>query len=130
MHQTCFLSQHDLGKCTRPNPVFLMTCLTCQKVGEKSHYLGESGRIGWDRGQENWAALENMDDTSPWVEHLLEKHREGLCAFSMKITSFQRSNIMRQATEASEIQKYPESQLMNRKGEWGQNLSPKLTIEG
>ena len=40
-----------------------------------------------------------------------------------------KSNIMRQATEAVLIQHHAGSNLLNRRGEWGQNLPPKLVVE-
>ena len=66
---------------------------------------------------------------SPLVEHSLETHGNRAPSFSMEVVSFLRTDILRQATEAAKIQSLEGGNLLNRRGEWGQNLPPKLIVE-
>ena len=47
----------------------------------------------------------------------------------MEAIGFQSSPLWRQATEAIKIQNQQEKNVLNRRGEWGQNLPPKLSLE-
>ena len=49
----------------------------------------------------------------------------------MEVVSYQSSNLRRQAEEADQILRHGGEgfNLRNRKGEWGQNLAPKLSVE-
>ena len=66
---------------------------------------------------------------SPLVEHSLKAHGDRIPSFRMKVVSYHKTNLMRQATEATRIQMMEGGNLLNRRGEWGQNLPPKLVIE-
>ena len=117
------------GRCTREGVIYLMTCLKCKETGQKVHYVGESARCGYDRGAEHWRALQKGDPESPLVEHNLEKHREEPSNFSMEILAVILRNITSQTTESVKIQMMGgECELLNRRGEWCQNLPSKLTV--
>ena len=119
------------GRCTREGVVYLMTCIMCKEDGRKVHYVGESARCGFDRGAEHWEALKKVDPESPLVEHNLEQHPEQHSTFSMEITEYISRNMTRQTTESVRIQMMGAGiELLNRRGEWGQNLPPKLSIQG
>ena len=47
----------------------------------------------------------------------------------MKVVSFHKTKLMRQATEATRIQMMEGGNILNRRGESGQNLPPKLVID-
>ena len=92
-------------------------------------YVGESARTGYDRGAEHEEALRTLNPESPLVEHSLEHHANQPPRFQMKVLTFIKTNIMRQATEAAKIQGLEGGNLLNRRGEWGHNLPPKLVLE-
>ena len=116
--------------------VYQISCSLCKAEAKKTYYYGESARTGYDRGLEHLAALGRMNPESPLVEHLLEAHpgvgveddEDTSAHFQMSIVSTHPKPLQRQCQEAHLIQTFREGQLMNRKGEWGQNLPPKLTL--
>ena len=114
----------------RPGPVYEITCILCQEKGVETRYFGESARTSYDRGLEHLSALENLNPESPLVEHHLEDHQGAQPKFHMKHKSFHNKPLHRQCEEAHLIEMYKGTKITNRKGEWGQNLSPKLVIEG
>ena len=48
----------------------------------------------------------------------------------MNIVAYPKTALQRQATEAHHITLNENNNLLNRRGEWGQNLPPKLVVEG
>ena len=119
------------GRCTREGVIYVMTCMKCKEDDRKVHYIGESARCGYDRGAEHWKALQRGDPESPLVEHNQKEHPNDPSTFSMEIVSYITRNMTRQATESVKIQLMSSTcDLLNRRGEWGQNLPPKLTIDG
>ena len=91
--------------------------------------VGESGRTAFDRGLEHGDALRTLNQESPLVEHSLEAHADRVASFQMEVVSFHKTNLMRQATEAIRIQMMEGGNILNRRGEWGQNLPPKLVVD-
>ena len=49
--------------------------------------------------------------------------------FKIEVKRFLKGNLVRQATEAALIQAEEGNNILNRRGEWGQNLPPRLHIE-
>ena len=47
----------------------------------------------------------------------------------MEALEFPRGNLLRQAKEAHMISRNNHRGVLNRRGEWGQNLPPKFTLE-
>ena len=60
----------------------------------------------------------------------MEDHPDHAPWFSMKLKSVHNQPLHRQCEEAHLIEGFSGFKIMNRKGEWGQNLPPKLSIEG
>merc|ERR1711954_390134 len=50
--------------------------------------------------------------------------------FEMRVVAFTKFNLQRQALEAHHINMNAGNNVLNRRGEWGQNLPPKLVVEG
>ena len=48
----------------------------------------------------------------------------------MIVSCYPRSALLRQATEAHQIGLNSSNNVLNRRGEWGQNIPPKLVLEG
>ena len=111
----------------RPGVVYEFTCQTCVSEGREDkqvgRYVGESARALYDRAREHMAALRTLNKESPLVEHHLKEHSSiETPSFSLKAIKFFKANLMRQATEAVLIQEKEGTNLLNRRGEWGQNL--------
>ena len=95
-------------------------------------YIGESARTPFDRGQDHLDSLRSGDKSNALVMHMIEDHPGTTLrdhSFTMKILRFHKTNLSRQAHEGLEISRYKGQKIMNRKGEWGSNLSPELTVE-
>ena len=75
-------------------------------------------------------ALSKMDPESPVIEHHLEAHQDKESRISMKLVSKEQRPLDRKILEGCLIAENREGQLMNRRGEWGQNLPPKIGIIG
>ena len=114
--------------------VYQITCRLCKEDSKVTHYYGESARTGFDRGLEHSAALKNWDMESPLVEHLVKEHPnmgpqdDARQVFEMEVKSTHPRPLPRQCMEAHMIQGFKGNTILNRKGEWGQNLPPKLSI--
>ena len=115
----------------RQGAIYKITCKTCESNHDvESCYIGESSRTLYDRGLEHLKAIQSLDTESPLVEHHLGAHREDEePAFRMESLGFRSSALWRQAQEANEIAQHKAKRILNRRGEWGQNLPPKLSLE-
>ena len=80
-------------------------------------FMWESGRTGFDRGWEHLNACRRQDQESPLVEHAEKWHEGAIPRFKMEITIYPKSNLARQALEASQIQVNGCQNLLNRKVE-------------
>ena len=116
--------------CQRQGVIYHMECLECREQGKKTLYVGESSRSGYDRGVEHLRAVEADSEESPLVEHRNLKHQNKAVRFEMILKEFPRTTLQRQAGEAHHIElNMPKAEIINRRGEWGQNLPPKLVLE-
>ena len=126
----CMVCLTKPGVCMRKGGIYKITCMTCKGQGKSVVYVGETGRSLWDRGVEHFNAIRRYNKESPMVEHHTDAHPDAPREFQMESLGFPKSSLMRQASEAHEIGKASKtSELMNRRGEWGQNLPPRLTLE-
>merc|ERR1711954_83580 len=80
-------------------------------------------------GAEHLAALNSEDEKSPLVQHWQEGHGGQEWAYQMKILSSHRTPLSRQIEEGHRISSFKGEEILNRKGEWGENLPPKLVVE-
>ena len=62
------------------------------------------------------------------MEHHLECHSSQEPKFRMEVEGYYRRPLYRQTREGQLIADHSEGTLLNRRGEWGQNLPPKLEI--
>ena len=126
----CFPCESKPGTCQRGGVVYRVTCGTCETKGENVYYIGESARTLYDRGLEHKKAIENRNEESPMVEHAREKHPESMDNFRIEAICYPTRTLLRQATEANQIQVHrKKGHIINRRGEWGQNLPPKFTAD-
>ena len=105
-----------------------MECLTCKEEGRKTAYIGESARTPYDRGVNHGDAIRRGDKEHPLVAHTLEDHPGTEANISMKILYFEDKNLWRQAREGMLIAEYSGDKILNGRGDWGQNLPPKLEV--
>ena len=76
-----------------------------------------------------WAAIRRGDESNPMVEHMGEHHPGEEARFQMRVVSIHKSPLVRQSEEGRMIDSYKGDLQLNRKGEWGNNLSPNLMVE-
>ena len=76
------------------------------------------------------ADLKAYRTKNPLVKHLAEDHPgESWDSFKMKVTKTHKNPMYRQVTEGQMISKFKGDKVLNQKGEWGQNLPPKFSVE-
>ena len=112
--------------------LYKINCGLCAENGVQCDYIGESARTSFDRGQDHLRDLRTGDKSNAMVTHMEEDHpdvRREDHRFTMKIMKFHRSSLSRQAHEGHKIAHYRGNKLMNKKGEWGSNLPPVITVE-
>ena len=116
------------GKCKTPNVTYKLKCEECSKVGKTALYIGESARTFWDRASDHQKALVNKDSSYGIVRHWQEWHPEleGPPEFSYHLLGTHKSALERQIKEALAVEMTVCDVIMNGKGEWGQNLIPRL----
>ena len=125
----CMTCTEQPGKCSKKGICYQFTCMTCKENGKEMHYWGESYRSMWDRLQEHLAALRGKNRESPLYEHQEDVHGgEEEPNFKLKILGFFKKPLQRQTMEGLLIGGAEEGSYMNRRGEWGQNLPPKLEV--
>ena len=117
------------GQCYKQSVVYKMICGGCKEQGQTGEYYGESARSAFDRGAEHIKALRSNDNSNPLVAHWKEFHGESEWNYSMKVIKTFKSPLQRQSCEGFLIANFKGDVLLNRKGEWGQNLPPKIVIE-
>ena len=125
----CFPCMSKGGTCMTQNITYKISCQLCAEEGRASHYIGESARTAYDRGGDHLKALNSRNETNPLVEHWVNSHQGVEWKYSMKVTRIHDSALQRQVEEGFSIGNYKGDTLLNRKGEWGNNLPPKLIVE-
>ena len=95
------------------------------------HYIGETSRSAYERGQEHLKDLEFKRPKSHYLRHAVEFHSnvppESL-KFKMKVLSSHRTSFERQIREAVLIDYYSGPMLMNSKLEYTRCSLPKMSI--
>ena len=126
----CMGEEKNRGKCMKQGILYVIDCLTCKEENKVTQYWGESGRSGFDRGQEHLMGLRNKSSNSCLWNHHQETH--GVTSepsFQMKVHKSYPSNLSRQVAEGIKINHFKGDMQLNSRGEWGQNLAPNLVLE-
>ena len=130
---TCLPCITSPGQCNKQGVVYCITCITCKLEGQICEYWGETARTSTDRGAEHMRDIRSRNENSPLIEHWLERHANGdegpEPSFNMKVIKSFRSPLERQCFEGHKINSFSGHILMNRKGEWGTNLPPRMIME-
>jgi hypothetical protein len=104
--------------------------INCDDEACKEHvYHGESSRNGFTRGNEQFTAFKKHEEGSNMWKHCVLKHGGEETTFKMKIDrTFRKDPMLRQITEAIEINDTPEEYRMNSKAEWHLPKVPRVQI--
>ena len=127
--EKCFPCMSEKGRCMQQGCNYIITCMICKEQGNQVQYFGESARTPYDRGLEHLAALKAENIESPLWEHHTEDHNTEEPQFEMKVSGYKLKPLERQAEEAAKLDEFTGLKFLNRRGEWGQNLPPKLALE-
>ena len=116
------------GNCEREGVTYRIGCLgeNCRK----GKYKGESASNGYTRGLKHMTDLMGRNvDNSPLWRHCLEEHNGELQRFEMSVTgSFRNDAMLRQISEAVQIENTTAGTLMNDRAEWNMTRVPRATI--
>ena len=125
----CFVcTTTEKGNCETEGINYRLLCL-----GEgcrKGDYKGETSGNGYTRGGEHLTNLRNRDlRNSPLWRHCLAEHGGVMQNFEMSVTGSHRNDAMlRQITEAVQIERTNPDNLMNDKSEWNMTPLPRTVI--
>ena len=97
---------------------------------EKGRYKGETSYNAYTRGQEHQSRLAARDvNNSPLWRHCLEQHGGEEQTFFMSVTgTFRNDAMLRQITEAVQINNMEEGERMNDRAEWNMTRIPQTVI--
>ena len=116
------------GEFVKKGLVYKISCQTCQEAGKKSYYIGETSRSSYDRGIEHLMTLQKGNRGSPLTEHHKDFHPRLEPKLKLEVEGYYRQPLYRHTREGQLIADDQEGALLNKKGEWGQNLPPTLDI--
>jgi hypothetical protein len=103
--------------------------IKCEDPNCKDVYHGESSRNAYTRGAEHIASYKKHEERSHMWKHCVNKHGGEEKKFVMKIDrTFRKDPLLRQITEAIDIQDTEEQYRMNSKAEWHQPRVPRISI--
>ena len=106
--------------------------MKCKEENVESHYIEETSRTTFERFLEHRGQIHKENPDSPMVEHFQEHHKEtkpGLEHFKLEVLKRFAKCLERQIFEGYRIRNYKGEKIMNRRGDWGQNLPPQFSIE-
>ena len=125
--QECFVCKSGEKKNCRK--IEIKYHIRCEDENCEDRYHGESSRNGYTRGGEHMTSYRKHEERSHMWKHCVNKHGGEDKNFVMKIDrTFRKDPLLRQITEAIEIQDTPEEQRMNSKSEWHQPRVPRVSI--
>ena len=126
---SCFIcSTTKKGNCNTESITYKIECEgeTCMK----NKYKGESSGNGYNRGKKHMSDLSGRNArNSPLWRHCLEEHDGELQSFQMSVTgTYKNDAMLRQITEAVQIENTATGTLMNDRAEWNMTRVPRVTI--
>ena len=97
---------------------------------EEERIKGENSFNGYTRDKRHVDGLNRRDTkNSPLWRHCMDKHNRRVQKFTMTITGTYRNDpMMRQITEAVQINNTDPEVLMNTRAEWNMTLVPRAVI--
>ena len=125
----CFVcTSGGKGNCETESVTYVVCC-----VGEncrKNEYKGETASNAYTRGKEHLKKLaaKNIEHSRLW-RHCVEQHGGEMQAFTMSVTgSYKNDTMIRQITEAVQINNMDPDSLMNDRAEWNMTRVPRTVI--
>ena len=125
----CFIcSSEGKGNCDSEGITYEIKCMS--ECDTKNVYKGESGDSGYTRGKKHMTDLNAHNaNNSPLWKHCRDVHANELQDFQMKVTgTFKNDAMLRQITEAVQIDNLDPAKLMNTRAEWNMTRVPRATI--
>ena len=126
----CFIcTTSNVGNCYVEGVTYSIDCQSME-VCRKNSYKGETGSNGYTRGDQHATHLRGRNlDNSPLWRHCVEQHGGRMQQFSMAITgTFRNDAMLRQITEAVQINNTDRNELMNTRAEWNMARVPRAEI--
>ena len=116
------------GNCYTESITYKVECAGEDCV--KNLYKGESAYNAYTRGREHAGRLAARDvSNSPLWRHCLEQHGGEMQTFLMSVTgSYRNDAMLRQVTEAVQINNMEENVRMNDRAEWNMTRIPRTVI--
>ena len=127
--EQCFVcTTEGKGNCYSEGVTYEIKCLGgCDR---KNVYKGETANSAFTRGVQHIAHLNGRNLTnSPLWRHCREVHDGQIQMFQMNVTgSFRNDAMLRQITEAVQIENVRGRELMNTRAEWNMTRVPRASI--
>ena len=126
--EDCFIcTTTGVGNCYAENMTYKISCDDEECIRE---YKGESSFNGYKRGKEQMAGLRGRTEKSGLWKHCQTDHAGVMQSFSMKVTgTFKDDSMLRQITEAVQIENTDQNALINTRGEWNMTRTPRMNIQ-
>lgn len=127
--EECFVcSSGGKGNCKSVGITYEIRCLG--ECGERNVYKGETAENAFTRGLQHRTYLNARNAiNSPLWRHCREVHRGEMQEFQMNITgTFRNDAMLRQITEAVQIDDVTPRELMNTRAEWNMTRVPRALI--
>ena len=126
----CFVcSSGGTGNCNTESITYEVECLGDCTV--KDLYKGESAHNAFTRGKKHMTDLNGRNvSNSPLWRHCRDSHSSMMQDFKMRVTgTFKNDAMLRQISEAVQIENTDQQRLMNTRAEWNMSRVPRATIE-
>ena len=127
--EQCFVcSSEGTGNCDSEAVTYEIKCLGGCEV--KNVYKGETADSAYTRGLQHISHLNARNLTnSPLWRHCREVHSGVIQEFQMNVTgTFRNDAMLRQITEAVQIENVGARELMNTRTEWNMTRVPRASI--
>ena len=125
----CFPCKTKPGQCQRESCTYVIECGECMAGGVRAAYFGESAATLYRRGLSHQTLLNKRDERSVLFDHCKEYHDSEIVEFNMKLESCHDSAFRRQLREATCIEFTNPDIKMNRRGEYGNQRIPRMTVQ-
>ena len=127
--EECFVcSSGGKGNCESIGVTYEIRCLS--ECNERNIYKGETADNAYTRGLQHKTNLNSRNITnSPLWRHCREVHQGAMQEFQMNVTgTFRNDAMLRQITEAVQIDNTSPRQLMNTRTEWNMTRVPRALV--
>ena len=128
--QDCFVcTTTGIGNCNTESITYKITCRETNCTKNKV-YIGETASSGYTRGLKHKSDLSTKNvSNSPLWRHCLEEHNGEIQTFEMCITgTYKNDAMLRQISEAVQINNTDVSMVMNDRAEWNMTRVPRMSI--